>query len=150
MSRTVNLIVLALIVEMALVAAGIVAWLAWTAGDLNPAHWHRRFPILLVALPVAYEFLMTGWRGQTVGKMTLRLRVIRYADGGRATWQQSAFRALVPAVPQFLALMVPAGDEGARFLLGLVGLWVYASAVFDVLLRGIHDRAAGTIVLRTR
>ena len=108
------------------------------------------FLIVTVVLPVLYEFLMTGWNGQTLGKMIVKVRVVRYLDGGRATWQQSAFRALVPAVPQFLALMLPPSAEVLRFVLALLGAWVYVSALFDPVLRGIHDRAAGTIVLRTR
>jgi len=137
-----------LLIPLQIVAGS--AGLIHTKGGKTTIDTPSWFLVLSVVLPVLYEFLLTGWRGQTVGKMALRVRVVRYADGGRTTWQQSAFRALVPTVPQFLALMLPESAAVLRFVLALLGAWVYVSALFDPLLRGIHDRAAGTIVLRTR
>jgi uncharacterized RDD family membrane protein YckC len=145
-ARLLDLILLVVPLQIVAASAGLIH----TNGNEATIDTPEWFLVLTVALPVVYEFLMTGWRGQTVGKMILRVRVVRYSDGGRATWQQSAFRALVPAVPQFLALMLPTSAEVFRFVLSLAGAWIYISALFDALLRGIHDRAAGTIVLRTR
>ena len=44
--------------------------------------------------PLVYEILMTAWHGQTIGKMALRLQVVRYRDGGHVNLQASAIRAI--------------------------------------------------------
>jgi uncharacterized RDD family membrane protein YckC len=99
--------------------------------------WPR---VVLIALVLAYETVGVGWRGRTVGKALLGTRVARLLKGTRPDWTQSFMRALVPVA----ALSVP-------WSLG-PGLYacVFLSAVFSPIRRGIHDHAAGTVVVRTR
>lgn len=84
-----------------------------------------------------YETLMIGLFARTVGKFAVGTRVVRADNGGRLGWFGSVQRAMVPTV----AAAVPQ--------LGFVlGAFVYGVAFVDPLRRGIHDRAAGSLVVR--
>lgn len=86
--------------------------------------------ILLAALTVAgYFTLFVGWRGQTPGKMLLRLKVIRSTGGGVGYG-----RALVRWAAQCIGLLP----------LGLGVLLVGTSRRKQ----GLHDKLAGTCVVR--
>jgi uncharacterized RDD family membrane protein YckC len=93
-----------------------------------------------IAIAVVYETTFVAWRGQTLGKMLLGVRVARLLDGTKPDRSQSALRALVPAS----ALSLP-GVLG----IGLY-LFVLLMAVPSELRRGIHDHAGGTVVVRSR
>jgi uncharacterized RDD family membrane protein YckC len=95
---------------------------------------------LLIGLVLAYETVCVGWRGRTVGKVLFGTRVARLLKGTRPDWGQAFMRALVPVA----ALSVP-------WELG-PGLYVcvFLSATFSPIRRGLHDQAAGTVVVRTR
>jgi uncharacterized RDD family membrane protein YckC len=83
--------------------------------------FHNRFwTIVVFAVEV---FLLTATTGFTVGKRLLGLRVARL-DGGPVGFGRSLLRVLL-----FLLVVPP--------------------LVLDNDLRGLHDRAAGTIVIRT-
>ncbi len=69
------------------------------------------------------EFVLLSTAGQTLGMRLLGIRVIRLRDRGLASWPWVAVRTLL------LALLFP------------VFLW-------DRDQRGLHDRAAGTVVVR--
>lgn len=92
--------------------------------------------LALTAVSIGYHTVLIGLWGRTVGKLAAGTRVVRRVDGGRVGWASAAIRALVPvafsAVPQ----------------LGVVlGIVVYAFALFGPLRQGLHDRAAGTLVV---
>jgi uncharacterized RDD family membrane protein YckC len=106
-------------------------------GDLT---W---LPIAWVLLAGTYDIVLVATTGTTVGKVALGTRVARYADGERPTWDQAALRALLPLVA--VALVWALFDEP---LLGAVA--VYLTALASELGRGWHDRAGGTVVVRTR
>jgi uncharacterized RDD family membrane protein YckC len=88
------------------------------------------------AVQVVYETLAVGLAGRTLGKQLLKLRVARLVDGGRPDWTQSALRVLVPAVAWSIPQLFAAS------------LLVFVTPLQDPLRRGIHDRAAGTVVVR--
>lgn len=69
------------------------------------------------------EFVLISVAGQTIGMRLAGIRVIRARDGGRPSWPWVLVRTLL------LALLVPA-------------------FIWDRDLRGTHDRAAGTVVVR--
>jgi uncharacterized RDD family membrane protein YckC len=69
------------------------------------------------------ELVLVGLSGQTIGMRMAGIRVVRVRDSGRQTWPWIAVRTLL------LALLVPA-------------------FIWDRDLRGTHDRAAGTVVVR--
>jgi uncharacterized RDD family membrane protein YckC len=104
------------------------------ASKLPP--WPR---FLLIGLVLVYETGCVAWRGRTVGKVLLGTRVARVVKGTKPDATQALMRALVPVA----ALAVPT-----------IGLGLYAgvflSATFSPIRRGLHDHAAGTVVVRTR
>jgi uncharacterized RDD family membrane protein YckC len=75
-----------------------------------------------VAVLVAVNTVFIGFFGQTPGMALTRLRCLAFADGGAI----GPVRALLRAV--LLVLIIPA-------------------AVMDDLRRGLHDRAAGSVVV---
>ena len=93
--------------------------------------------VFLVA-EVLYETLLTAWRGQTVGKATLGIRVARLVDGRTPTLSQSAIRVLFPVA------------VGSIPVIGIFSLVIYLMAWASPIRQGWHDRAAGTVVVRTK
>ncbi len=94
--------------------------------------------LAFVTLFGSYEIVLEAWTGQTLGKMALGVRVAQLVNGRRPEVGQVALRTLVPLT----VLAVPI----------LVFAWplIYMSAMFNPLLRGIHDHAGGTVVVRSR
>ncbi|MGQ0520829.1 MAG: RDD family protein [Actinomycetota bacterium] len=91
---------------------------------------------------LAYEVAMVVWRGQTLAKMALGTRVVDGVSGRVPTLWQAATRAVVP-----LAGVVADAAMGSA---GVGALWVfvvYGSVAVDGRHRGLHDRAAGTLVV---
>lgn len=87
--------------------------------------------LVLLAGPVTYSALMEGAGGQTLGKRSLKLQVVRY-PGGRRIDQGTAWRR---AVYRLVSLTV-----------GALGLVV---AGRDPLRRTWHDVWCGTVVIDT-
>jgi uncharacterized RDD family membrane protein YckC len=95
-----------------------------------------------VLLAGAYEVILVAISGRTAGKMVIGTRVARYADGANPTWSQATLRSLPP---------LAAATVLGRFGLPVVGAGaVYLSSLSNPLVRGWHDLAAGTVVIRTR
>jgi uncharacterized RDD family membrane protein YckC len=99
-----------------------------------------------IVFGVAYEVGAIAWRGQTLGKFVLGLRVGRFADGKNPSPTQSALRALLP----FAAAALLFGITGFGALSAVGAYAVFATAYANPLRRGLHDQAGGTIVVRTR
>jgi uncharacterized RDD family membrane protein YckC len=68
-------------------------------------------------------FILVGVQGQTIGMRLAGIRVVSVAGRGRARWRWVAVRTVL------LGLLVPA-------------------CVWDRDQRGLHDRAAGTVIVR--
>lgn len=83
----------------------------------------------IAAGAVLYEILMIGLLGRTLGKMIVRAKVVRAADGRRP--------GIVKAVIRYLTLNIP-----------LICPLVRLSPSFYDTRRGWHDRAASTVVIR--
>jgi uncharacterized RDD family membrane protein YckC len=93
--------------------------------------------LVLAAASALYEVVFIAWRGQTLGKMLLRVRVVQIDDGRIPGVAKSAIRTLVPTV----AGAIPFA------LAPVLALGVYLYALVDRRRQGIHDKAAGTIVV---
>ncbi|MCP2262371.1 RDD family protein [Streptoalloteichus tenebrarius] len=78
-----------------------------------------------LALFAVYVTLAVAFTGRTVGKAAVGLRVARVADRGRPPVGAAVIRAVLTC------LVIP-------------------PVVYDKDGRGLHDRAVGTVVLRTR
>ncbi|MEK7423551.1 MAG: RDD family protein [Actinomycetota bacterium] len=118
------------------VAIGAVAW-GFRPGDIVTDSTLFVINISSAGVALVYETLLIGLFGRTIGKLVTGTRVVRRDDGGRVGWFAAAQRALVPVA----AGAVPK----AGIVLAAV---VYGVAFLGPLRQGIHDRAAGTLVVR--
>ncbi len=105
-------------------------------GIIRTPLWAQLLSTTAAAL---YEVVLIRTRGQTVGKRVLHIKVVRITDGQPPDWTASIMRYLLPILPA----LVP-----------LPGVWllspvVYLVAILSPLRQGWHDRAAGTIVVKT-
>jgi len=83
---------------------------------------------ILFMIVVAYFICFWGWRGQTPGKMVMRMRIVRF-DGTRIGWGG--------AVMRFLGYII-------SILLFFIGFfWV----AYDMRRQGFHDKIADTFVV---
>jgi uncharacterized RDD family membrane protein YckC len=85
--------------------------------------------VLYLAAYMTYSILMTGWRGQTLGKMALRLKVVN-EDMTPVDYGTAAIR------------------EFSKILSALILYIGYIMAGFDSQKRALHDRIAKTRVIR--
>lgn len=86
--------------------------------------------VFLVALPIGVELV---WRGRSVGKAILGLRVVG-ADGSRVTPRQVLVRGMVALLETYMSL----------------GLLALVSSSFSADGQRLGDMAAGTVVIRRR
>jgi len=91
-----------------------------------------------VVMMVVYEVVLETWLGQTLGKMLFGVRDARHVNGTGPDVSQVTLRALVPAS----VLAIP--------LVRVLYPFVYLTAGFSPMRRGVHDHAGGTVVVRTR
>ena len=96
--------------------------------------------IAWMALVIAYEVGFVAWRGQTPGKILLRIKLVNLKDGR------------IPSLPAAITRVMPVAFAiallGALFPIAMV--FVYFSAAFMKQSRGILDLMAGTAVIQTR
>jgi uncharacterized RDD family membrane protein YckC len=117
-------------------------------------HTLLAYSLLSYGIAIAYFWILQATTGATLGKMLLGLRVVSAADrsraGIRATGLRTAVFLLGPALFTFAS---KAGTVGAEFIT-LIGalIWVADSTYLlaDPQRQTLHDRIAGTVVIRTR
>jgi uncharacterized RDD family membrane protein YckC len=115
----------------------VIVILGFTPNDSVTSRSVLIFNIALTSMAFVYQTIMVALLGRTVGKIALGTRVVRLVDGGRPTWSEAAMRALVP-------LAFGAIPKVGVFL----GVMVYSLAMWTPLRQGLHDKAAGTLVVR--
>ena len=93
--------------------------------------------VLWVGVSLVYNTVAIAMWGSTIGKRSIGLKVVNRSDGGPVSWTYASVRALVPTVVQLVPVIGP----------GLV-IVVYLRAIFHPLRQGLHDAAAGTIVVK--
>ncbi len=128
-----------LLIDEAVVLLPVVAVavaLGYRPGDRITDDALYAFSIGTSAVALAYETTMVGLLGRTIGKLATGTRVVHAGDGGRVGWGAAFMRSLVPvafgAIPQVGAVL---------------SLGVYALAFGNPRRQGLHDRAAGTLVV---
>jgi uncharacterized RDD family membrane protein YckC len=97
---------------------------------------------VLVIFPVTfmvYETVLVSRTGQTLGKFLCRIKVVEWESGDLPTTAEAFTRAIVPGIFLFLYLAFPP--------LLLVPALIYLTSIADTLYRGVHDKAAHTVVL---
>ncbi|WP_086981146.1 RDD family protein [Vibrio aphrogenes] len=98
---------------------------SWTGSMLSDTWWSY-IPLLIVTV------LFWKFKGATPGKMLIKAQVVDAKTGQRLTTVQSVIRYLGYFLSTFL------------FMLGF--LWV----AFDGRKQGLHDKIAGTVVIRPK
>jgi uncharacterized RDD family membrane protein YckC len=93
--------------------------------------------LLFLTLQLVYNTAFIATTGATLGKRIMKLQVVNRTDGSPVNWTYAAVRALIPTV----AGVVPV----IGFALNIA---VYVRAAFHPYRQGLHDAAAGTIVVR--
>lgn len=105
-------------------------------------------------LATAYFAGMWRWRGATVGQLVTGLRVRPVARPGRPTWVMAIVRvavlALLPSAIMVLSLL---SGSGTVLLVGyvvalLLQLLNVVWPLWDDRRQALHDKAAGTVVVR--
>ncbi len=107
--------------------------------DLDDFEGTLPAPILLglFFFGAIYTIVPTAIWGQTLGKIAVGTRVVVDPDGTVPGWRRSAVRWALP------------GLAGRLPVVGLVvSLVVLGSILWDPRRRGLHDRVAGTIVVK--
>lgn len=109
------------------------------SGDLTDADSGSLLAVTVLWLGVSllYNTAMIAIYGATIGKRIMKLMVVNREDGSAVTWTYAAVRALIPTV----AGLIPVVGLAANLV-------VYLRAIFHPLRQGLHDAAAGTIVVR--
>lgn len=90
------------------------------------------FVVMFGLASVVYKPLMEGSRGQTVGKMAVKIKVVRAADGGPIGYGEAFLRWLIGTV------------------IGVVPFGTFADLLWplwDKHMQTLHDKVATTIVV---
>jgi uncharacterized RDD family membrane protein YckC len=91
-----------------------------------------------------YEgLLLASWNGQTVGKKVMNVRVVS-ADGGALTTNKTFTRAGVKVALSLLGSIKPPFTS----FLGIISLIDYLWPFWDANKQTLHDKAAGTYVIK--
>ena len=127
----------AALVDAAILAAAVMLVLSVTGRYPSAATMQDSAKLLsslwwLVFISLLYTVPLTATRGQTVGKMALRIRVATLPDGGNPGVGRAVVRWLVP-----VAMNIVPG----------LGVLAYVPIMFDPLRQGLHDKAASTVVV---
>jgi uncharacterized RDD family membrane protein YckC len=128
----VDQLIAAIIPVMVLVAMGKSAHDIWN--DNNLVFWLNA---AMVSIGLVHETIGVWRWGRTVGKLMMGVRVVHVLDGGSVALSAAFIRSLLPA-----ALSVIPGVGS------FLSLSVYLWAFVDPRRQGIHDKAAGTLVVR--
>ena len=91
------------------------------------------FVVTLQIISFLYEVILIAIRGQTLGKSLMGIRVVGITDGQVPGWARAGVRWLLPAA----ASLVPPSV-----------LIVYLWLLWDPRRQGLHDKAAGTLVIQ--
>lgn len=102
--------------------------------------------LISVLVIYAYEAVMIGFWGATLGKMIMKVKVVKPRNGAVPGIGSGLVRYLIPGLVAFLFSLIPF----AGVFLGEIGAIIcFLSATFDSSGRrqGWHDKIAGTVVV---
>jgi uncharacterized RDD family membrane protein YckC len=99
-----------------------------------------------IGLIACYEIATVGLLGRTLGNMAVRTRVVRIDDGGYPGLRAALVRWFVPQVG-FLIVLALSWPDAVSLLWSIA---VFAPILSGPTFRGLHDRAAGVMVLDDR
>ena len=96
--------------------------------------------LLFLAIGLIYEVWMIAAKGQTLGKMATRIKVIRADNGELPGWSNAFNRWLLPGFFGAASAFIP--------IVGLVSLLIYLSLLWGKNRQGWHDMVAKTLVVK--
>jgi len=118
----------------------LVIFIVWALRSDPRVDAFPRWPLFVFIFgTVAYETSLVAWRGQSLGKFLVGVRVARLLNGSKPDSASAAMRVLVPCT----LLAIPVVGAGLYVV-------VYLSAIVMPIRRGLHDAAGGTVVVRSR
>ena len=97
--------------------------------------------LTVTAIWLIYEISMIALKGQTLGKMATRIKVVRAENGGLPEWDHSFMRWAPLGACSIISAWVPG--------IGLLSLLIYLSFVWDKKRQGWHDMVGKTLVIKT-
>jgi uncharacterized RDD family membrane protein YckC len=116
----------------------IVSALGIDMGEVSALRLPTTVRILQGLVGAAYYIVFTVSRGQTPGKMLIGTRVVMQQTGQIPDLAPSVVRWFVPGVWVFLPGV------------SIISVVIYGWLVFDTLHKGLHDKAARTVVVHAR
>lgn len=97
--------------------------------------------LTVTAIWLIYEVSMVALKGQTLGKMATRIKVVRAENGGLPEWDHSFRRWAPVGICSIISAWVPP--------VGFLSLLIYLSFVWDKKRQGWHDMVGKTLVIKT-
>ncbi len=91
---------------------------------------------LFSIIALLYEPTLIAVKGQTLGKMAMRIMVVRVEDGTVPGWGKALGRWVLPGLLAFIPVVG-----------GLLSLLVYISLLWDSRRQGWHDKMGTTVVI---
>ena len=132
------------VVAIILIVAGLVSAIGLTGGDSATGEDAAAgvgafiaFAVVGVVIGILYEVVLIATKGQTLGKMAVRVKVVRADNGLEPGWGKAIGRWIIPAALGFIP-----------FVGWLLSLLVYLSLLWDKVRQGWHDKVAGTLVIK--
>lgn len=137
--------------------------------DLGARWWGGTLDSLLIGLPLVLTLSAVGFRrtalfvlatgatflyeagayaiwGRTLGKRLAGTVVIALRTGQRPTIAQAVARAAFAAIPALPLILWP---RPGILLADAIGVIIYSPALANLYRRGLHDRVAGIVVVRS-
>ena len=96
--------------------------------------------LLFLAIGLIYEVWLIAAKGQTLGKMATRIKVIRADNGELPGWSNSFNRWILPGFFGAASAFIP--------IVAFVSLLIYLSLVWGKNRQGWHDMVAKTLVVK--
>ncbi len=130
------------------VVSSLVATALYLRNTLPPAYLDPDWFVWAIGLALGVAFvvnlILIGLRGQSLGKLVTRTRIVRL-DGRPARFVRGVLLRELPLflVPPALTFFLPLGGLAAFALLGVDALFIFRSDH-----RCLHDLVAGTRVVR--
>ena len=134
LARIVDIIVLG-------IPAAILATVIFDPPSDDTAEVSVGVSLTITAIWLIYEISMIALKGQTLGKMATRIKVVRAENGGLPEWNHSFMRWAPLGACSIISAWVP--------IIGLLSLLIYLSFVWDRKRQGWHDMVGKTLVIKT-
>lgn len=106
--------------------------------------------VTMAGLVAGYEIVAVAVWSRTIGKLVAGTRVVALESGATPGWLQAFLRWAVPAIVSLGARFQGDGVAGrlASMVSAVLTIVVYVGVLREPLRQGVHDKVAGTAVVR--